>query len=666
MAFFPNPQIVRILAVTLWFVASQLSSQDISKLPEWARAHVAAAAQEPTPADADAWVLLDRMEIAYLGRGEIGVQRFRLVRVITEKALDESVYVLDGLGGKASRVKNLRGWNLRPDGEIERISRGDASVEANGYSTLTGVSLSRVSRGSLVAWQSMQVFQSPVGPVSEVYPLGRHPVRRWEMELGKREGWFADLKQVKVQLELRGFTPWISSPDVVANQSVRLSNLPALPLEEGASLHPRNFLPRVVTRFLDPDLKTAPCLEQGWNGLASWYASRYQGGISSFSAPIGGAPRERLQSIHRFMREHLTYKQFYLSAERGWIPEDPAEVGRKRYGDCKDLTMYFIASARAEGLHAFPALCRIVDGTLDEDEPVSPYAFNHVIAAVKLDASLGLASEVETQQGRFLLVDLTERYQLLGKIGEAHMGQRIMICTEGGAIWVQVPDQAIGHPEIQVRLKGDVNYFGRLKCTLTVQETGNALGLRNECQESGPKAIKDYLLRSLLNLPLDAVVEVVSQGNPMDVSRPFETIFSVDMPNAFKIQGREGTIPGFLFPAVPRQIQQMGKPRRFPVGSSRGPLMRYEAELKMGVIVQPVLANLQFNTPLRQLVWSVRAEPMEGGRSLVCWTLTNQQKAARFMIPGQDSGVQAWKQDRIAMQKLFADGLAFKVPVSLP
>jgi hypothetical protein len=631
-------------------------------LPEWARPHALAATQEHAPAEADAWVLLDRTEFAYTGRGEIAIQRLRLVRVLTEKALGQGTYFLGGLGGKASRVKSLKGWNLRPDGEVERIAKENTVVVASGDGNITGTFLTRVGRGSLVAWQSLQLLQSPMGPIGEVRPLEEYPVRRWELELAKREGWFADLKQVRIQMDLRGFAPWIVSPEIIPGQSVKLSNLEALPSDEEAYPHPRDYLPRVVLRFLDPELSDLPSLEQGWDSLARWFAHRYEGSYNPFPSTLSGTGLAQLQAIRKLMREQLVYKQFYLSPERGWIPEMPVEVGRKRYGDCKDLALFLIASARSSGFQAFPALCRIAEGSLGEDEPISPYAFNHVIAAVKLEASLGLASEVETPQGRFLLMDLTERYNPVGQLGEAHLGRRVMICTDKGALWVHVPDQGIVHPAVQVLQKGEVNLFGRLKCTLTVQETGNALGLRSEFQEGGASALKDYLLLRLLDLPPDGALDVVSQGDPLDVQHPFEVVFRVELPEVLQVRGGECLLPGFLFPGIPGQIQKMGRARRLPVQSPQGILVECESELKVGVLLQPVLPQLRISTPLRQLAWSVRAEPLEMGGCVVRWTLKNQRMAASFPIPEQEKGAQAWKQDRSSMQKLFRDGLAFKVP----
>ena len=652
--------------VLVCLAASQLWSQDLSKLPEWARPHAMAAVKEQAPAGADAWVLLDRTEFAYTGRGEIAIQRLRLVRVLTEKALGQGTYLLGGLGGKASRVKSLKGWNLRPDGGVERIAKDNAVVVTSGDGTMTGAALPNVSRGSLVAWQSLQLLQSPMGPIGEVDPMEDYPVRRWELELAKQEGWFSNLKRVKVQMDLRGFAPWISSPEVVPEQSVKLSNLAALPSDEGSHPHSRNYLPRVVVRFLDPELSDVPALDQGWDSLARWFSQRYQGSFNPFPAPLTGTPLERLQGIRKHMRDQFIYKQFYLSAERGWIPEEPGEVGRKRYGDCKDLAFYLVASARASGFQAFPVLCRIVEGALEKDEPLSPYAFNHVIAGVKLETSLGLASEVETPQGRFLLIDLTERYNPIGQMGQAHMGRRVMICLEKGALWVQVPGQAIVHPKVRVQLKGELNLLAHLKGTLSVEETGNALGLRSTLQEGGPKALKDYLLQSLLDLPPGAALEVVSHGIPLEVLRPLEVVLRVDLPEAFQVRGGEGTLPGFFFPGIPAQIQKMGKPRRLPVQTLQGSLVECAAELKVGTPLQPVLPSLHFDSALRRLDWSVSAEPLEMGGCLLRWTLTNQRKAADFPIPDQEKGVQAWKQDRSAMQKLFRDGLAFKVQASAP
>ena len=141
---------LRPLVLSL-LLAPALVAQSLSKLPTWAREPAMAALDEPAP-EADAWVLLDRTEFAYRGDGEIRKRHVRVVRVLTERGLDQGLFVAHGLGWKTSVLKRLKGWNLRPDGELETLERDYTVTVAAGNrraDTLTVGQLPRVAKGIL-------------------------------------------------------------------------------------------------------------------------------------------------------------------------------------------------------------------------------------------------------------------------------------------------------------------------------------------------------------------------------------------------------------------------------------------------------------------------------------------------------------------------------------
>ena len=115
----------RVAGLLLLSAANLFAGWKISKLPDWAQAYALAATTEKPPEDAEAWVLLDRTEFAYMGNGEIRRRHFRLVQVLGEKGTGEGVYALHGLGGNSSRIKKLKGWNLRPDDTVTKVDRDD-------------------------------------------------------------------------------------------------------------------------------------------------------------------------------------------------------------------------------------------------------------------------------------------------------------------------------------------------------------------------------------------------------------------------------------------------------------------------------------------------------------------------------------------------------------
>lgn len=644
--------------ITAVLLAVPALGQDFSQLPDWARRQAEAAAAEPAPADADAWVLLQRMELAYVGNGEVRSHTLRLVKVLTDRGLSEATYGLSGLAGKASKVKKLKGWNLRPDGEVTRLNGDFIVTIQNESDKVTFTALPRAVKGSYLAFESEEALRNPMGPVWRQGLLEAHPVRLWELALAKREGWFTNLVNVTVRLESRNFLPWIPESLLEPGQSLKATKLPPVPLDEVAC--PGDVLPWVGVSFLDPGLKGPPSAAT-WDSFATWEWQQF----SSRLAPskgidvAGQKPLEGLQAIHRWMCRDLTYKQVYLAPERGWIPEPGPEVFRKRYGDCKDLASLFMGEARTLGLACFPVLARMSDGRASPDSPVG-LSFDHVIAAIRLEASLGLAAELDTPKGRFLLVDPTDRFSPLGQLHTGHLGRQVLICTDQGGIWVTIPASAILIPELKATLDGTVDRSGAVTASLHLQEIGDAMGLRSKALLTGPASLVDFLRERHFDVSPTGKLEVTSQGDPLDLDRPFEVVVKLHHPKGFVLAGGEGTLVDWGLPGIPVVLQKAGKPRHFPVELEYYARTEFHATWHLPWPVQPVLEAKTADTPFRRFTW--KAEAFEdGGTPALRLDLKQERKPARFGFEARTQAVEEWKKDRAAMQSLVEDGLAFKV-----
>ncbi len=641
-----------------------LSAQNISKLPDWAVQAAMLPPDAAAPGEVDAWVLLDRTEIAYTGNGEIRQRRFRLVKVLTERGVGQGVFVLHGLGGKASKVKKVKGWNLRPDNELVKldsdsvITMNDASDADFSTATLTGAALDRVVKGSYIAFESLESVQSPLGPIADVSPMESVPVRRWELEVAKKEGWFTNLQSVEVKLDRRHFEPWIAKTEALGAFGLRVFDVPALPKDEGGHPHLSNVLPVVQVRFLDPALPIGR-MWGSWDEMARWNHDHFVPGMTAPGVADlqGRKGLEGLKALWSWMGRSLTYKQVYLTPERGWVPEQALEVGRKRYGDCKDLSAFFMAEAKGLGFASVPALARIVTGEIEPQQEPFP-VFNHVISAVRLDSTLGLPAEVETAKGRFLLVDPTDPLTPLGHLGSGHRGRKLMICLPEGALWVTVPDKAILMDRLQVELEGEVQ-GSQLKATLKLQETGNYWGLRSIAHQGGSKGVREAIMGRRLDLPATAQVEVLRLGDPLDLTRPFEVDLKVTHPDGFRRNGGEFEMASWCLPYPFALIQKVGVARKYPVALDAFGEVSYHAVVKVPSKVSPLLPERTGESPFRAFSWKAASKPTEAG-SLLELSLDHRYKSARFDFDQRDKGLQEWKKDRTLIKSLREDGLAFK------
>lgn len=305
-------------------------------------------------------------------------------------------------------------------------------------------------------------------------------------------------------------------------------------------------------------------------------------------------------------------------------------------------------------------LSRIVDGRAASTDPVSISSFNHVIAAVKLEQSLGLASEVETLHGRFLLVDLTDRLGTLGALPSEHRNREVLICLDSGGLWITIPPSAVKAPGSRTSIKGDVAASGRLEATMTFHEEANFLGLRQACLDRGPQKMGEFLLETVLDIPPTGNLEVIRVGDPLEVERPFEVVVKLVHQGGFRLREGEGILAALGLPSVPNLIQKSGKPRQYPVESRGIGLWEYEATIHIPWAVTPVMPVLSFQTPFRKVDWIAKVTT-EGSRTALHLSFRQQRQDAYFDFAEREKGLVEWKKDRGLYRSLLSDGLVFRL-----
>ena len=105
------------------------------------------------------------------------------MKVITERGLFKGSLELMGLGGKASKVKRFKGWNLRPDGEVTKLHADWTLTLEDEKERRTDHRLQRVMKGGLVAFETDELLRSPMGPIEMIPLMEPHPIRTLGVEL---------------------------------------------------------------------------------------------------------------------------------------------------------------------------------------------------------------------------------------------------------------------------------------------------------------------------------------------------------------------------------------------------------------------------------------------------------------------------------------------------
>lgn len=641
-----------LLAPALWALLSGAARLD--KLPDWAAAVARETEALPVPADADAWVLLQGTELVYAGDGKVQARVRRVVRVLGERGMGERSLLVPGLAGKGSKLKRLKGWNARPDGDVEEIARDDVVTLEDGQARLSAVAFARAMKGSVLAFECVLETEHPMGPVEVLPVVETEPVRQWSLTTrSERPG-------VEVSVDAQHVSPWFPQGPAPALGSLSFRDVPARPRDEAAAPADRNALPWVQVRFHDPSPHKDVPSSASWDTLASWTYAKYAMKVAPVRQSRGGDDaRGVLRAIHDWMAAEMVYRQVYLTPERGWIPSPADEVARRRYGDCKDLATLVISEARAAGLQAYPVLARVFEGWVEEAEPPGMFAFNHVIAAVRLPGTLGLPGEVEVRQGRFLLVDPTARFTPFGRLTDAHAGRRLLVCTENGGIWITVPESATQSPWTRLRLEGKIVKPWTFEGTLEVSEEGALEGVRAAEVEGGVDALRKACLR--FGLPADARCEVKEHSDPFRLEVPYTVAFALNYRDAVAMAGTgEWTLnlPGV--PRPPGSIARVGRARALPVVFDEHGSLDLEVHLRAPWRFSAVTPAERGETAFRTYEWTTIVRPVDDGSELE-FRLSQQLHPRTFDFDKLDEGVAAWKRDRTAVQRVRDNGLALKV-----
>ena len=203
---------------------------------------------------------------------------------------------------------------------------------------------------------------------------------------------------------------------------------------------------------LPPELAASPVVEVldgRWGDVASRYRTRVEARLGEGQLPADALPRGPFPSrlheaaaLAEWVRREVRYTGL-LFGESAIVPASPAEVVRRKFGDCKDQATLLVAALRSRGFDAAIALLRA-----GEDPDVTPAlpsleAFDHAIVQVWL-------------RGEGLFIDTTSRFELLGEVPVHIQGRLALVCRPGVTGLVRIPIAAAAtntsRTEIVVRI----------------------------------------------------------------------------------------------------------------------------------------------------------------------------------------------------------------------
>ncbi len=164
---------------------------------------------------------------------------------------------------------------------------------------------------------------------------------------------------------------------------------------------------------------------------AAWPADKGEEGLAAEIRRIeseGATPGSRVELALRLVQDHFRYLNVNLELD-GQMPASPGEVLRRRYGDCKDLSLLLCHLLGRLGVAARPVLVSSKLGPRLPEMLPAPDLFNHVVVEFTLE-------------GKTRWVDATVRAQGGGPLGRAlaPLGFGLPVTSSTSAL--QVPPAA--------------------------------------------------------------------------------------------------------------------------------------------------------------------------------------------------------------------------------
>ena len=402
---------------------------------------------------------------------------------------------------ESGKVKEMRAWLIRGDGEVKRYGK-DETLDMAGTpnDVYDEYRFKRISAGTeadagmvfgytyttedrTVFSQDDWVFQSAIPAVSSRYTLVLP------------SGWRAEavtFNHPKVEPKVSGTTyTW------------ELTNLDPVP-REPLSPSLTNLVARLAVSYYPPagqnsGIKTFA----NWSDVGAWM-SELEDPQVVVDDPLTGKAREltanarteyeKIQTIGRYV-QNIQYISIQTGLGRGggYRPHTATQVFAKSYGDCKDKANLMRTMLKALGITAFPVSIYSGDPNYVRPEWPSPQQFNHCIIAVKVsDDTRGPTIIQHPRLGRLLIFDPTAEETPLGDLPSYLQGSLALIDSKECDALVKMPVTPPESNLLDRQIQASIDGNGSLVASIREKANGQwAAGYRGELQrESRPEYVK--------------------------------------------------------------------------------------------------------------------------------------------------------------------------------
>lgn len=497
-------------------------------------------------------------------------RRIRILREAGKKYADAHIEIDPG-----QELKELQARTIHPDGSIVNFNEkvfDKVLYQRRGVKVVAkSFTLPDVTVGSIIEYRytvSLPLFivdQVSEWPIQgDLYTVkGRFRFRAaqtvvnvptvWESGFAHSQVAYTYLNQVDVTV------PQKKSGNLM---ELEVENVPAFDAEE--YMPPESdYKPIVLFYYGGREISTPDAFWKYVNKSLSEFSEKYIGNfkevhdaaMQAIGSETGGEQKlrklyARAQQIRNLSYEHKRTEQ-EMKKEKIRANKNAADVLRNDAGDSDDITLLFVAMARAAGFDAYSVLASDRKRRSFEKILLSLSQINSAAALVKLDGKdVVLFPGVESCP--------------YGLIPWNHSSVTALKLSKSGGEFITTPGPA--NSVLRRTAKVALSPEGSLQGEMTVEFTGQeALEQRLEALNTDEKGRKDALEQQVKGwIARDAVVKLQSASGWDNAEAPLVAHFTVEIPDFAVVTGKRMLASPFFFPTLQKEAFTH-EARKYPI-----------------------------------------------------------------------------------------------------
>lgn len=470
---------MRILALLL--AAASLHAAD--EAPAWLQQLSKQAATLPKyDAKVKSVVLLDDSRVVVEEGGKITTTNQYAVRILTKEGRAAAIASVWYETGR-SKVKELRAWMIRPNGEVKKYGKDRildmASVDNDVYNEVREqkiVASGDVDPEAIFGYESVLEDKS-VFTQFQWYFQEYSPVLLSRISISVPPGWNA--KGVM-------YNHSQAEPAVSGNSYTwELRDLPAIKHEPSRPTY-RSIAPWVAVSLVSAQGANTGLGKtfENWQDVSRWLSELNDSQMSTSPDLINKTQAltasaksdlERITAIGRFVQD-VKYVSIQTGLGRGggYRPHAATEVFSKLYGDCKDKANLMRTMLKVAGIEAYPLSIYSGDRARVRENWASPHQFNHAIIAIRVKDDIKLpAVGSHPDLGRMLFFDPTDEHTPLGLLPENEEGSLALLVSPDRGALLRMPSSPPEANRVERRLDLTLADDGSISGTVEEKALGH-------------------------------------------------------------------------------------------------------------------------------------------------------------------------------------------------